>query len=404
MKKLPVKRLVRACMVCLMAGLLSHAHIPVHAQGIRVGVLLPLTGRLSELGGETAYRAFQMAAEDINAAGGIHGEKIEILFEDTIGDRQIGLSAVEKLITQDNVVLLTGGFSSTVTWATSAFAQKREIPFLVSTASADRITEADREYVFRLNTPVSEQPNALASFLKRVTSVKTVAILHEQTILGESYSRKFRQICETWGLSVVMKEDYDVGAYDFRALLTEVKAKYPDLVYMISQTQDGALIMQQAREVDLNPKLFVGDPSGFGLHEFREQALETSTYVYAPVIWAPSLPYPDAKEFHNRFIIKYENPPDYHGAQAYAAMQIIARVLREAKSFTPEDIRDALAEIDMMTLLGPVKFVSYDRKTQQNRLPTYLVQWLDGGLRTVWPKQVATESYVYPTPTWDERF
>ena len=67
-------------------------------------------------------------------------------------------------------------------------------------------------------------------------------------------------------------------------------------------------------------------------------------------------------------------------------------------------MRDALAEIDMMTLLGPVKFVSYGRKTQQNRLPTYLVQWLDEGLRTVWPKKVATESYVYPTPPWDERF
>ena len=69
-----------------------------------------------------------------------------------------------------------------------------------------------------------------------------------------------------------------------------------------------------------------------------------------------------------------------------------------------EFVRDALAEANLMTVLGPVKFVSYGRKTQQNRPPTYLVQWLDDGLRTVWPKKVATESYVYPIPAWNERF
>lgn len=397
--------MVKIFMVCLTAGFLSHpAGIPVYAENIRVGVLLPLTGRLSELGGATAYRSFQMAADDINAGGGIYGDKLELLFEDTTGDRGVGLSAVEKLITQDKVIILAGGFSSTVTWAATALAQKRKIPFLVSTASADRITESDREYVFRLNTPVSEQPKALASFLKRVTSVKTVAILHEKTILGDSYSKKFRQRCETWGLSVILKEGYDAEAYDLRALLSDVKAKSPDLIYMISRIRDGALIMQQAKELDLNPKLFIGDPSGFAPVEFKEQAGEASAFVYSPVIWTPSLPYPGAKEFHNKFFIKDESPPDYHGAQAYATMQVIAGALKEAKSLTPKDVRDALAEMNMMTVLGPVKFVSYGRKTQQNRLPTYMVQWLNGRLRTVWPKKVATESYVYPTPAWDERF
>ena len=400
-----MKILVKVFLLCLTVGLLTLSiSIPAYAENIRVGGLLPLTGRLAELGGETAYRSYQMAANEINEAGGIHGERLEIIFEDTTGVREIGLSAVKKLITQDKVIIVTGGFSSTVTLAVTEEAHDLEVPFLVSTASADRITEEDREYVFRLNAPVSEHDNTLESFLKKVAAVKTVAIIHENSVFGEFHSKKFRRRCENWGLRVIVKEGYDAGINDLKPILSQVKPKYPDLIHMITQTRDGALLMQQAKEIDLNPKMFMGVPSGVALLEFRELAGEAGSFVYSPTIWTPSVPYPGAKEYHNMYSIKYEEPPDYHGAQAYASMQVIANALKEAKSLTPKDVRNALAETNLMTVLGPVKFVSYGRKTQQNRPLTYLLQWLDDGLRTVWPKKVATESHVYPTPAWNERY
>jgi branched-chain amino acid transport system substrate-binding protein len=251
---------------------------------------------------------------------------------------------------------------------------------------------------------VSEHDNTLESFLKKVAAVKTVAIIHENSIFGEFRSKKFRRRCENWGLRVIVKESYDAGINDLKPILSKVKPKYPDLIHMITQTRDGALLMQQAKELDLNPKMFMGVPSGVALLEFRELAGEAGSFVYSPTIWTPSVPYPGAKEFHNMYSIKYETPPDYHGAQAYASMQVIARALKEAKSLTPKDVRNALAETNLMTVLGPVKFVSYGRKTQQNRPLTYLLQWLDDGLRTVWPKKVATGSHVYPTPAWNERY
>ena len=70
---------------------------------------------------------------------------------------------------------------------------------------------------------------------------------------------------------------------------------------------------------------------------------------------------------------------------------------------SPEDVRAALAKTDMMTVFGPVKFISYGKKTQQNKLPTFLVQWQKGQLETVWPEDVATAKYVYPVPNWSER-
>ena len=79
-------------------------------------------------------------------------------------------------------------------------------------------------------------------------------------------------------------------------------------------------------------------------------------------------------------------------------MYVVADALKRAKELTREAVREALVTTDMKTLFGPVKFISYGKKTQQNELPTYLVQWQKGVLETVWPKSVASKPYVYPVP------
>ena len=84
-------------------------------------------------------------------------------------------------------------------------------------------------------------------------------------------------------------------------------------------------------------------------------------------------------------------------------MYVIADVLKRAKSFSPEDIRQALAATDMKTAFGRVKFISYDKKINQNKLPVYLVQWIKGKLECVWPKEFATANYIFPHKTWKKR-
>ncbi|MBL0715797.1 MAG: ABC transporter substrate-binding protein [Desulfosarcina sp.] len=373
------------------------------ADKIKVGIVLPLTGKLAKFG-EIENKSFLMALKEINAAGGVNGKKIELIIEDTMGKPDVGRSAIEKLITQDKVVMVGGGYSSSVTWATIAVAQQNKMPFLVNTGSADKITEQGWEYIFRLNPPVSEYPGAFASFLETIaTDVKTVAILHENSLFGQSGSKKFAKRCEALGLEVIMKEGYEAGAIDFKPLLIKVKSKKADLVYMISYIMDASLLMRQSKELNLNPKLFVGGAAGFTLPEFKKNAGKASNYVYSATLWTPSVPYPGAQAYYDRFVETYNEPTEYHGAEAYAAMYVIADTLKRAKSLTREDVRNALAETDMITAFGPVKFISYDKKTNQNKLPTFLVQWKDGKLETVWPKKVATKGFIYPTPKWSKR-
>src|SRR5512147_388744 len=102
------------------------------AANIKVGIVLPLTGEQAKFG-EIEQRSFQMAAEEINAKGGVKGKKLELLFEDDTGKPDVGRSAVEKLISQEKVPVLTGGYSSSVTAAVTAVAQQFKVPFLVTT-------------------------------------------------------------------------------------------------------------------------------------------------------------------------------------------------------------------------------------------------------------------------------
>jgi branched-chain amino acid transport system substrate-binding protein len=398
----PLKKLAQT-IACLLAILAVNFGSASATETIKVGVILPLTGKLAKYG-DIEQKSFIMAAEEINASGGIDGKKIELIVENTKGKSDVGRSVINKLIQQDKVTVIGGGYSSSVTWATAEIAQQNKVPFVVNTGSADKITEQGWEYIFRINPPVSEYPGTFKSFAKEVASdIKVAAIVYINSLFGVSESRKFIQQAENLGLKVVLKQSFETSTVDFKPLLVNVKAKKPDLLYMIAYNTEASLLMRQAQELNLNPKLFYGHAIGCTLPEFQASAGKAAEYVWSATRWTPTAPYTGAQEYNDKFAAKYVLQTDYHGAQAYSAMYVIADTLKRTKKLTREEVRIALSKTNMMTVFGPVKFVSYDKKTQQNRLPTLLVQWIDGKLATVWPQKIASQKYIYPTPKWKER-
>jgi branched-chain amino acid transport system substrate-binding protein len=389
---------VAALLSLVMAGSAGFA-----AETIKVGVLLPLTGSMAKFG-EIEKRSFDMAVEEINAKGGVNGKKIELLFEDDTGKPDVGRSGIEKLISREKVPVITGGYASSVVAAAAPVAQQFKVPFVICTGATDDVTEKGYDYVFRINPTASEYPNAVKSFLQGVAKdVKTIALLYENSAFGQSSSKSFEKDAADLGLKIVVKEGYQAGAIDFKPILTKVKAANPDMIYMVSYVMDASLLMRQSKELRINPKMFVGGGAGFTLPEFAKSAGDASDGVYSATLWVDTLPFPGAKQYSDNFRKKFGSETEYHGAEAYAAMYVVADALKRAKSITPKDVRDALAKTDMKTAFGPVKFISYGKKTQQNKLDTYMVQWQKGTLEAVWPTSVATKKYIYPTPPWDKR-
>ena len=371
------------------------------ADVIKIGIILPLTGEKANFG-EIEWNSFKMALDEINKIG-VKGKKIELLREDDTGKPDIARSAAEKLITKDNVVMLGGGYGSSETYAIAGVAQQKKMPFLINTGSADNITEQGWNYIFRMNPPVSEYDDAAQTFYKEIAKPKTAAILYENTLFGTSGSKDFEKSCKAAGIQILIKEGYESGAIDFKPLLIKVKNAKPDLIYMISYVMDASLLMRQFMELDINPRLFVGGGAGFTLPEFYRNTGKTAEGVFSADLWIPTLPNPGCKEYYANYKKLYGKDTEYHGAEAYSALYVIADVLKRAKSFSPEDIRQALAATDIKTAFGRVKFVSYDKKINQNRLPVYLVQWIKGKLECVWPKEFATANYIFPHKAWKER-
>jgi branched-chain amino acid transport system substrate-binding protein len=372
------------------------------ASAVKVGIVLPLTGAEAKFG-EIEKRSFEMAVDLINKQGGIKGEKIELIVEDDTGRPEVGRSVAEKLINKDKVVMLGGGYSSSVTYAVAGVAQQNRIPFLVNTGSADRITTSGWDYVFRLNPPVSEYAGAIESLLTEVIKPERVVILHENSLFGTSGAKSFEETCTKLGYKVLLKQGYEAGGIDFKPVLISVKKLNPDIIYMVSYIMDASLLMKQAKELKLTPKMFIGGAAGFTMPEFRKNAAEASEKVISATLWYQSLNYPGAMQYFNNYKARYKDDTEYHGAEAYAAAQIIADALIRARSFSPDDIKQALSETYAMTVFGPVKFISYDKFKNQNKLPTYVVQWINGKLELVWPSDMASKKFVYPVDwlkTW----
>jgi branched-chain amino acid transport system substrate-binding protein len=374
---------------------------------IKIGVILPLTGSKAKFGA-MEKNSYELAKAEINAKGGINGRKIDFAYEDDTGKPDVGRAAAEKLINVDKVPMLAGGYSSSVTFAAAAVAQQYKTPFLVNTGSVDKITQpaafnltvddGAKFYIYRMNPPVSEYASGLETLLSEVVKPASVFLIHENTTFGTKGAKSFAKTAAKLGIKVLGNESYSSGTVDFKPILLNAKKLKPDMVYMISYVMDAAMLMKQARELNFKPNLYVGAGAGFTMPAFKNNAGKASEGVFSATLWHQTLPIPGAKEFFDNYVKKYAGAgPDYHGAEAYSAAYVVADVLKRCKGdYSKENIKTALDATDMMTAFGPVKFTSYGEKIHQNKMTTYVVQWQDGSLKLVWPKNLANAPIVYP--------
>ncbi|MDD2421422.1 MAG: ABC transporter substrate-binding protein [Heliobacteriaceae bacterium] len=402
-------QLAMACLlsVCLLVTVTGCGDTGTDAgkDAIKLGVILPLTGS-EAMFGTMEKNAFEMAYEELKAAGKttINGKEIKLVFEDDQGRQDVAKSATEKLVNQDKVALLSGGYSSACTNVIAGSAQTMNIPFVAVTGSADDITKKGWQWVFRgTAAPASKYTGALWDMMDNVIKSKTVAIIYENTDFGTSSAKGFRQECQKRGIQVVFDQHYESGAIDFKPMLANLKNTSPDLVFAVSYVMDAAMIVKQMKEIDFNSKFFVGGGAGYTMPEFKENAGDASEFVASTTLWVPGVTWPGAGDFFKKYTDKYTKEPDYHGAQAYATAYVLIDALNRAGDLSPAGIQKALKETDLMTVMGPIKFEDWEGYTNQTKPSTYVVQWQKGKLEVVWPEKVKSAAHVYPVPNWKER-
>jgi branched-chain amino acid transport system substrate-binding protein len=377
--------------------------VNVFAQDVlKLGIPLPLTGTNAKFG-EIEKKSYEIAMEEINAKGGIKGKKVVLEFEDSQGKPEVARSIVERLIDVRKQPVIFGEYSSSCSKAISAVAEERKTPYLVVTGATDDITQQNYKYIFRLNPTNAYYAKGLMSFLNTVVKPKTIAILYESSDFGTSGAEDMVNQAKKAGMQVLVKEQYEKGAVDFRPILSKVKSVKPDVIYMVSYVMDAALLMRQIKELRIDAKLYAGGAAGFAIPEFIQNAKEASELVMTATLWSPQIAYPGARQFAENYNKLYKEYPSYHGAEAYSALYVIKDVLGRAKSWKADDIRAAFRATNMMTAFGPVKFEDKDGYTNQNFMDTLVMQVIKGKHETIWPEKYASAKYVYPIPKWRER-
>ncbi len=234
---------------------------------LKIGAPQPMTGSDAPFG-DKFKKAYSMAVEEINAAGGVNGKKIEVIIEDHQAKNALAATVAEKLITQEKVLILTGGRASGQAVEIASVAQRLKTPYLVDHPSADIITAKGFEWVFRNNPTGSIYPQAFNKFISEVPGAmpKSAAVIYDNTVFGKSIANSAMTFLKSKNVPIVNDEAYPVNTLDFKPIVTKAKANNPDFVLMVAvSTTDAILLTRHAKEIGLKPRAFVGFGGGFGV-------------------------------------------------------------------------------------------------------------------------------------------
>jgi len=375
---------------------------PAGGEPILIGTIQPMTGPYAAFGVKF-YQAYNLAADEINGAGGIKGRPIEIVFEDSQDKLDLAQTAASKLVENPQILALMGGRLSGAGMAIAQIAEREHIAYLVDHPSADIITKSGFQWTFRLNPASSFNTVPLQKFMKEYAKdIQKVALLYENSVYGKGVTEPFKAWLGQNGYQVVVSELYPPLSLDYRDLLNKVKAQNPDLVFLASNIPDSALIIRQSRELGLAPKMISGAGAGFSINEFIEQAGDAANAVYSTGPWSGNPKDPKVQALSEKFYKRFGHYPKEHEAEGYSAVYVMADALRRAKSFSRADIHEALAATNLETPFGPVKFETFEGYTNQNNGlkngQVVLSQWQNRRLFNVWPPEVAESKPDYPGP------
>lgn len=366
---------------------------PAAGGAIKIGFINSITGPEAPIG-ENLTNGALLAVEDLKAAG----ITIELIKQDDVGKPQVAMSAMEQLVTGDDVTAILGPYTSANSNAVAKLALQYKVPQLIPVASKDEITRQGNRYVFRLNAVSTQYARSLIDAALSFGQPKSIAFIYESADFGTSVSTAGKLYAKEKGLAVVADETYQKGAPDYRSTLSKIKAANPDLVFMVSYVADAILIMRQSREVGLSPQAFLGGGAGYETAQFESEK-DISTHVLSVTQWTPAMDWPGAAEFAQRYQAKFGKKPTYHAACTYASLMLLGETASQVKG-DREKLREALATGSWKSIVGDVKFEDYDGFTQQNRHEMAVIQYQNGAGTVVYPPARAKAKAVYPFPGW----
>lgn len=402
-----MKKNVLLCLLSISLVLMFCGGAHAKKEALKIGALYPRSGSLALLG-EESWRGAEIARVERNKQGGIAGQEIVFVNGDT-SDVSAARSEAERVIEQEKVPIILGTYSSSRSMAATEVAARKGIPYFELGAIANAITERGYKTVWRTNPTAADFSKSQVTFItdwfapkigKKPSEIR-VSIAHEDSDYGTSVAASFSKLAKEKGIQVVSVDPYSATSNDLSPVIFRLKQANPDIVIAVSYAQDAILLSRQAHELGFNKPLF-GTGGGHSLKSFQE-ALGKQAEGVLDVDFTQ---YEVNRSFTpgmDKFLKEYqemfkESPKSGHSLANYMGTKVLFDILEATGGSTDvKKIQEAAAKMDIP--LGSTATgwgVKFNENGQNMRANPFIMQWRDGKLVTVWPKDAAVMEPVLP--------
>ncbi len=345
--------LAGAGVLALSVGAAAAADCP-----IKIGGIAPLSAPGTVVGGEAMRDAMLIAEDDINAAGGVLGCDIDVVIADSEGLPEKATAIMEKLITQDGVVAVGGGYHSSVGVASKDVADARGVPVVFAETWNDTITGDKQKYIFRIAPLSSWASSTIWKHALEIPGVKKVAILTENTDYGIPAAEETKAGLATGGVETVTYS-VDIGTQDYAGIVERMKADNPDMIVVLATGEAGYNFTQQAADAGIGP---LDIPFHAGQVSLESKAywenVPDGNYAFVQRIGVPENLFTDegkafAAEYKKR---TGKDAVESYAMEAYDSIAILAHAIKNAGSTDGDAIVAALESIEHDGTLGKIYF------------------------------------------------
>jgi branched-chain amino acid transport system substrate-binding protein len=384
----------------------TEAPKPPAPEFIELGSSISLTGKYGSLGG-MILPGYEYAVDDINKAGGVYVEEYGVkipLRLTSYDDESDPTKAVSRMETLNSDLALTaylGGGGSEMHAASAAIAEKNQVPYCGIAFALYQIHQQGYQYLF---SPFPKSPQQAKDVFEALNSLvgagekPKIAIFTYNDDWGKEMGALWQENAKTNGYEVVVYAENPPKPNDWSDSIQKAKAAGAEVLLTLPIFPDGSAMFKTMAELGWAPKfaLVIRAPEGLN---WGESMGTTGDYVTIFPGWHHDATFPGDAELNATSQAAVGRPADILTGPAYACVQIVAAAIEKAGTLDPAAVRDAMAAVNMDTVIGPVTF----NKDGTGNVANPMVQWQKGVTHIVWPPDLASAEFLYPAPPFDQR-
>ncbi|MEC3764659.1 MULTISPECIES: branched-chain amino acid ABC transporter substrate-binding protein [Cupriavidus] len=340
---------------------------------VKIGHAAPLTGGIAHLGKDNENGA-RLAVEEVNKSGlevGGKKVKLELVGEDDAGDPKTGTAVAQKLV-DAKVAAVVGHLNSGVSIPASKIYSDAGIVQISPSSTNPDYTKQGFKTTYRVVATDAQQGPALANYAAKTLNAKSVAIVDDATAYGKGLADEFEKTAKAAGVNVVAREATNDKATDFKAILTKIKGKKPDVIMYGGMDATGGPFAKQARELGIPAKIVGGD--GVCTDKVAELAGEAVTNIICSEAGLALSRMEKGADFDKRYQARFNAPVQIYAPFTYDAVMVVVDAMKRANSTEPAAI---LAEMPKTNYKGVIGNIAFDEKGDMKEGTITLYEYKD---------------------------